>query len=182
MVAATRIATIAAMAEDLRTDSTLDQTSGFDQRNSPSPNVEATGGAGALALVPTGLVVLLLVLATTYDGAFHMRHWAPTALLAIVTLLALHVAGGTIVADPWLRGAAFAIWAFAAWTLLSSLWAESPSLAWQGAARTLLYAALATLALLTIAPRHRLALVGYAAVAGISLLALVTLIRMRSNG
>ena len=40
------------------------------------------------AVLPTALVVLLLVLAVSYDGAFHLRHWAPTALLALVTLLA----------------------------------------------------------------------------------------------
>jgi hypothetical protein len=128
------------------------------------------------------LVVLLLVLAVSYDGAFHLRHWAPTALLALVTLLAMHLAGGTAMPRGALRVALFAIWAFAAWTLLSMLWSESPALAWEGANRTILYAALASLALLAAAPPRQLAFVGHALVAGISLLAVVTLLRMRASG
>src|SRR4051794_28698317 len=134
------------------------------------------------AVLPTALVVLLLVLATSYDGAFHLRHWAPTALLAIVTLLGMHLAGGAVVPRGAVRVAVMAIWAFAAWTLLSGAWAQSPSLAWQGAGRTILYAALVTLALLVLAPPRRLAIVGQATVVGITLLALVTLVRMRSHG
>src|SRR4051812_4950190 len=136
----------------------------------------------ATAVLPTALVVLLLVLAVSFDGAFHLRHWAPTALLALVTLLAMHLAGGTAMPRGALRVALFAIWGFAAWTLLSMLWAESPALAWEGANRTILYAALASLALLTAAPARQLEFVGNALVAGISLLAVVTLLRIRANG
>lgn len=126
--------------------------------------------------------MLLLVLATAYDGAFHLRHWAPTALLAIVVLLSMHLAGGAIVPRGPIRAAVAAIWAFAGWTLLSGAWADSPSLAWQGADRTILYAALATLALLLVASPARLALVGQATVIGISILAVVTLARMLAHG
>src|SRR3954467_13345816 len=94
------------------------------------------------AVLPTALVVLLLVLAVSYDGAFHLRHWAPTALLALVTLLAMHLAGGTTMPRGALRVALFAAWGFAGWTLVSMLWADSPALAWVGANRTILYAAL----------------------------------------
>jgi hypothetical protein len=118
----------------------------------------------------------------SYDGAFHLRHWAPTALLALVTLLAMHLAGGTAAPRGALRVALFAAWGFALWTLLSMLWAQSPALAWEGANRTILYAALASLALLTAAPARQLAFVGHAVVAGISLLAIITLLRMRAHG
>jgi hypothetical protein len=75
-----------------------------------------------------------------------------------------------------------AIWGYAIWTLLSMLWADSPGLAWEGANRTILFAALASLALATPAPARQLALVGHALVAGISLLAIITLLRMRASG
>lgn len=143
-----------------------------DTRLTPAPT----------AVLPTALVVLLLVLAVSYDGAFHQRHWAPTALLALVTLLAMHLTGGTAMPRGALRVALYAAWAFAAWSLLSMFWAESPALAWEGANRTILYAALASLALLTAAPPRQLAFVGHALVAGISLLAVITLLRMRANG
>lgn len=158
------------MADERLIDSSLTQESHSAQSN------------GAAAILPTGLVVLLLILATSYDGAFHLRHWAPTALLAVVTLLAMHVARGAVLPRGPVQVAVLAIWAFAGWTLLSGAWADSPSLAWQGGGRTILYAALITLALLTIADASRLALVGHATVAGISILALVTLLRMRSHG
>src|SRR4051794_19063532 len=170
------------MADERLTPSTLTKVGASAHSNGDGAAIAWEPGGGGLTLLPTGLVVLLLVLATTYDGAFHLRHWAPTALLAIVTLLSLHLARGATVAPGPLRVAVVAIWGFATWTLLSGLWAESASLAWQGAARTVFYAGLATLALLTIAPRERLAFVGQAAVAGISVLAFVTLLRMRSNG
>src|SRR5439155_951040 len=83
-------------------------------------------------------------------------------------------AGGAVVPRGPMRVALVAIWAFAAWTLLSTVWAQSPALAWEGADRTILYAALVTLALLTLAPARRLAVVGHAVVGGISLLALVS--------
>jgi O-antigen ligase len=176
---------MAAMASERLTDPTLTQVDSSAQSNGEGPGRPSAWDerAGALAaILPTGLVVLLLVLATSYDGAFHLRHWGPTALLAVVTLLAMHLAGGAVVPAGPIRIALVAIWAFAGWTLLSATWAESASLAWQGADRTILYAALATLALLTVAPARRLALVGYAVVAGIAILALVTLLRMRANG
>ena len=97
-------------------------------------------------------------------------------------LLAMHLAGGTALPRGPLRIALFAAWGFAAWTLMSMLWAQSPALAWEGANRTILFAALASLALLSPAPARQLAFVGHALVAGIALLAVVTLLRMRANG
>src|SRR4051794_35351705 len=170
------------MADERLTPSTLTKVGASAHSNGDGAAIAWEPGGGGLTLLPTGLVLLLLVLATTYDGAFHLRHWAPTALLAVVTLLGMHVAGGTVLPRGPARMAVIAIWAFAGWTLLSGAWAESPSLAWQGADRTILYAALVTLALLLLAPARRLAFVGQASVAGISLLAAVTLVRMRGHG
>jgi hypothetical protein len=171
------------MADERRTAPSLTQPGGSAQSNGHGPAApwDSTSGS-AVALLPTGLVVLLLVLATTYDGAFHLRHWAPTALLAVMTLLGMHLASGAVLLPGPVRVAVIAIWAFAGWTLLSGAWAESPALAWEGGNRTILYAALVTLALLMLAPPRRLAFVGQLTVVGIALLALVTLIRMRSNG
>src|SRR3954453_12563460 len=135
------------MAEERRMNSSLTQIPVSAETNGSGPALGWGGGGGALAILPTALVVLLLVLATAYDGAFHLRHWAPTALLAVITLLAMHLAGGAVVPRGPVRVALVAIWAFAAWTLFSATWAQSAALAWEGANRTILYAALATLAL-----------------------------------
>src|SRR5829696_7792188 len=110
----------------------------------PQKQGSSLGGALAGAAAPAVLAFLLL-LATWFDGAFDLRYWAPLAVLGLAALVA---ASGAV----WIeRGprlvAVIAFWAFAAWTLLSATWAESSALAWEGACRTILYAALVTIAM-----------------------------------
>src|SRR5215207_8628301 len=42
-----------------------------------------------LLVAPAGLIALLLVFATAEDGAFHLRYWAPLAILVLIILMAL---------------------------------------------------------------------------------------------
>jgi hypothetical protein len=123
----------------------------------------------------------LLISATWLDGAFDLRYWAPIAMLGLVTLVAAQLAGGIrIDRGPRLIAVA-AIWAFAGWTLLSAAWAESPALAWEGAARTILYATLVTLGLAVPTRRQALA-AGSGIVLGITVIMLSTLLVLFVSG
>lgn len=100
--------------------------------------------------MPLILVGVLLVASVWWDGAFDSRYWAPLTLLSLALLLALTVAGSPALpvgrALPLATGA---IWAFAAYTMLSAAWSESPAAAWEGGVRAIFYAALFTLAIAT---------------------------------
>jgi O-antigen ligase len=139
-------------------------------------------GAAALAAAPAALLAVLLIVATWYQGAFALRHWGPAAILGLALLAAIAAAGGMRAADRPARVALACIWAFAAWTLLSALWAESPGRALEGGGRTLLYAALVTLALATLASPAQARRVGALLVAGVAGIAAVTVVQMLSDG
>jgi hypothetical protein len=101
----------------------------------------------AIRAAPLLLVGLLALAAVWWDGAFDLRYWAPLTLLCLALLLALTLAGTLSLPGPGvLAWAVGALWAFAAFTMLSAAWAESAAAAWEGAARTVFYAALFTLA------------------------------------
>jgi hypothetical protein len=137
---------------------------------------------GALAAAPAALVALLLVLATMYDGAFDVRHWAPVTLLALVLLATLRIRGRMLPVSRPLLVALVAIWALTAWSFLSISWAESQSLALEGAGRTAMYAALVTIALTAIPSARQMRAIGAALVTGVVLMAVVTLVRMHIEG
>ena len=127
---------------------------------------------------PAALVATLLLTATWFQGAFAIRHWAPVAVLALILLVSIAAAAGIRADDLPSRIALGCIWAFAGWTLLSAIWADSPGTAVEGAGRTVLYAALVTLGLATIAtPRHARR-VGAAAIGGVALIAMLTLLEL----
>src|SRR5262245_65892877 len=111
----------------------------------PGEEVQALHTRVAQA-APAAAVVVLLLLATWLDGAFDLRYWAPIAVLGLVALAAARATGGIRIEPGPRRLAVAAIWAFAAWVALSALWADSAALAWEGAARTVLYASAVTLA------------------------------------
>lgn len=103
--------------------------------------------AEAIGAAPLLLAGLLVLLAVWWDGAFDLRYWAPLTLLSLALLLALTLAGTLSLPQGGALGlAAAAIWAFAAYTMLSAAWSQSPGDAWEGAARAIFYAALFTLA------------------------------------
>ncbi|HEY6638860.1 MAG TPA: O-antigen ligase family protein [Solirubrobacterales bacterium] len=134
-----------------------------------------------LGAAPAGAVAALLVLAAAFDGAFALRYWALIAILALTILIATQVTGGIHVDRGALSVAVGLVWAFAAWTLLSSIWAESAARAWEGAARTILYAAVITVPL-ALRGRRQALWVGQGIFAGVGLVAVITLIALLANG
>lgn len=138
--------------------------------------------AGALAAAPAAVVALLLVIATVYDGAFDVRHWAPVALFALVFLASARIAGGSLPVSRPVLVALVAIWALAAWSFMSISWAESRALALEGAGRTALYAGVATVALVTVPGARQMRAIGTALITGIVALAVITLVRMHLDG
>lgn len=134
----------------------ITQTMQAGARTAPTPGSRTDARPPAqpgLAAAPTLVAIVLLFVAAWSDGAFALRSWGPLAVFALVALAAGRRNG--------LRGAAAvtaaAMFGFAAWTLLSTLWADAPGRAVEGAGRTLLYAALVALPLLTL-PSRRYAL------------------------
>ncbi len=134
-----------------------------------------------LGAAPAGAIAALLVLAAAFDGAFDLRYWALIAILALTILIATQIAGGIHVDRGPLSVAVALVWAFAAWTLLSSLWAESAARAWEGADRTILYAAVITVPL-ALRGRRQALWVGQGIFAGVGLVAVITLIDLLGNG
>lgn len=144
----------------------------------PAPAGARVNGGTALTLVPVLAGVLLLFVAMSVNGAFATRYWAPTALFVLVVLASA--------ARRRLRGAPLvavaAIWSLAAWSLASALWGESPEAAIEGGSRTLLYAGLFTLPLVTLRTRRSVHVVGGAALAGLALVTLATFAHIVING
>ena len=129
--------------------------------------------------MPAAFAALLIVLSTWWDGRpFAIRHWAPPALFVLVVLLVLNAAGAVAPRSRPLRVALAALRGLALWIALSALWSDSPGGAWEAANRTVLYAALASLAVTAVPGRREGRLVGAALVGGVSLVALLTLVRL----
>ena len=140
----------------------------------------AGGGLAELAeAAPLVLIGLLTLVAVWWDGAFDLRYWAPLTLLAIALLFALTAAGTLSLPNRGaLALAVGAIWAFAAFTMLSAAWAESAAGAWEGAARAIFYAALFTLAVATPARARARGWIGAGLVLGVLVTGLVSEARM----
>lgn len=134
-----------------------------------------------LGAAPAGAVAALLLIATAYDGAFHLRYWVLIAILALTILIATQAAGGIQLDRGPLSIAVGLVWAFAAWTLLSSLWAESAARAWEGGARTILYAAVITVPL-ALRGRRQALWVGQGIFFGVGAVAVITLIALIASG
>lgn len=151
-------------------------------RTDMRPTVDQGTRDLVLGAVPVALVAALLVVATWSDGAFDVRHWAPVAVLACLLLAAIQLTGGLSRPSGPVLVAVAAIWAFAALTLLSAAWAQSPSAAWEGGIRTALYAALVTLALLSLPDQRQVRAIGTAVVLGTAGIAFFTLAKMQFDG
>ena len=148
---------------------------------------QAPEGAGAgeavslLTLFPAGFVALMLVLATSWDGGFEVRYWAPPALFALVVIAVVCAMGAVVPASAPLRVAVASIWGLAAWLTLSALWSETPGGAWEGGNRALLYAALVSIAVGTVT-RRGARVVGLALMAGVGVISALTLLRLHIDG
>jgi O-antigen ligase len=132
---------------------------GIDQVAAPEvgarPAQDAPRGAPdtpwqALAAVPTAVAVVLLWVAVWSDGAFAIRSWGPLAVFALAALAAGRRNGAT---GPALAMVA-ALWLFALWSAVSVSWSDRPGAGVEGTGRTLLYAALASLPVLTLPTRR----------------------------
>jgi O-Antigen ligase len=151
--------------------------------NPGAPGVERGSRSGSQGTVAVAFVVLLLILATTSQGAFAVSRWAPLALFALSVLFgALLVRGGLMVRNRCAIAALAGIWGLAALSLLSMLWAGSAASSFQGGDRMLLYAVIATLPLVLPAPRRALAFAGWAITAGIGVIAVFVLIGLLIDG
>ena len=129
-------------------------------------------------LVPVLVAVLLLFIALSVNGAFATRHWAPITLFVLVVLASAarrRLSGAPLVAVA-------AIWLFAAWSLLSALWGFSPESALEHGGRTLLYAGLFALPLVTLRDRRSVQAVATAALGGLALITLGTFIHVLLDG
>jgi hypothetical protein len=135
--------------------------------------------SGLRPALPVVLLGLMLLVATGWQGAFAVRYWAPVAAFALLLLGVVQLSGGGVaLRRPSLRVAVGAIWALAAWSLLSALWATSPGDAWEAGARYLLYAALFTVPIVLSPGRRGLAVLGAGLLVGIVVIALITLVRL----
>lgn len=112
----------------------------------------------------------MLLAAVMVNGAFAVRHWAPICLFVLVVIASARrrrLTGGPLVAVA-------ALWALAAWALVSALWGDSPQSAVQGGSRLLLYAGLFTLPLVTLHERGAARRVAGLALGGLALLVAAT--------
>jgi hypothetical protein len=136
-----------------------------------------------IVLIPALAAVALLVYWAAHGGGYATTTWEPSALV-VLGLLAATVAGVGLSRLRLSRPSAIALAALAAYTLwsyLSIAWAAAPGDALDGANRTLLY--LLLFALFALLPwRTWTALVTLGAfVVAIGVLAVVTLLRLRSH-
>jgi hypothetical protein len=137
---------------------------------------ERVGGASAAAL-PTALAAMLLLVASSSDGAFALRDWGPLAVFCLVALAAARVFP---VSRPALAMAG-AAWAYALWSVLSVTWAQVPGDAIVGGARNALYAALVSLPLLTVPTRRWAVRLGLGLTAGLGVLVIGTLVALHAD-
>src|SRR4051795_168778 len=101
--------------------------------------VERTRRA-ALA-VPTVLLLLLAIILIVSHGGYSATVWYPAALF-VLALLAVLLGSGVAGPRAWSGPAGIALAAYAAyvvWCYLTIIWADVPSLAWDGANRSMLY-------------------------------------------
>ena len=147
----------------------------------PPQGTALTRAKGLVVAAPVAVVAMLLLLATWFDGGFDIRYWAPIAILSLAFLVGSLLSGGLRIDRGPFALAVAGLWGLTAWTVLSALWAESPALAWEGAGRTALYASLVTL--VAALPGRRQALrVGSGIVAGIVVIAVITLVGLFADG
>jgi hypothetical protein len=133
--------------------------------------------------VAVGFVVLLLLLATTSQGAFAVSRWAPLALLALAVLIgALITHGRVAIMSRATVVALVGIWGLAAWSLLSMLWADSKVDAWVAGNQGILYAAIVTVPVMLPMSRRALATAGWAVAVGIGLIGVYTLAQLLTDG
>ncbi len=136
-------------------------------------------------LLPTlalSAVILLAAWMGSVDGGYFARHWALAALVLIVLMLAIAVAG--VAYDPRHRWtiAAFALFGtYTLWTFASLLWSSNLGAAWLGAGQTLFYLITFGIALILVMMNASRRWVMAASVFGPAVVAAFTLVGLNSN-
>ena len=140
----------------------------------PGPRVRHPAVAAAPALV----ALVLLFVAAWADGGFALRSWGPLAVFALAALAfgRRNDVGGAALA------AVGALFAYAMWTLLSVSWADAPGRAVEGAGRTLLYAALFAVPVLTLPTRRSAAFAAGLVTAGAGIVVAATAVACAVHG
>jgi tetratricopeptide (TPR) repeat protein len=101
-------------------------------------------------LVPIGASLAVMLWFAGDEGGFRPTTWMPATLLLLALLFVCLVALPRPRPSRLALAAVLLLTAYAAWSLLSILWAGQEELAWEGGNRTLLYALI--LALCTLWP------------------------------
>ena len=142
-------------------------------------------GGGPRGIVPAAFVVVLLVVATSYEGAFAISRWGPLALLVLAVLLgALIAARGKLARAPSASVIVLvaSIWLLAGWSLLSMIWAQSSGDAFVAGDRMILYAAITTLPFVLPLSLRALVATGWSITLGVGAIALYVLVRLLAHG
>lgn len=151
----------------------------------PRPDSPAPEGspAGSRATLAVAFVLVLLLLATTSQGAFAVSRWAPLTLLIVAVLIgALLARGGLAVRSRSALVAIASIWLLAIWSFASMTWAQSSSDAFAAGDRLILYAAIATLPFALPLSRRTLVAAGWALTVGVGVIAVYALLRLLIDG
>jgi hypothetical protein len=155
-----------------------------DSRAGPRHRPHEWGG-GPRGIVPAAFVVVLLVVATSYEGAFAISRWGPLALLVLAVLLgALIAARGKLARAPSAAVIVLvaSIWLLAGWSLLSMVWAQSSGDAFVAGDRMILYAAITTLPFVLPLSFRALVATGWSITLGVGAIALYVLVRLLAHG
>jgi len=86
-----------------------------------SETVQQTTARGLtpwLSALPAGVLVMLVLLATWFEGAFALRHWGPVAILALAIAASAAFSQGVRLEDRWVRVAVVAIFVILVLVLL----------------------------------------------------------------
>ena len=152
-------------------------------RRSPTGEPPHDSRRDARATVAVAFVLVLLVLATTAQGAFAVSHWAPLTLLVLAILIgALSSRGRLLIHSRAALIAVSSIWLLAGWSLLSMVWAQSSADAFAAGDRMVLYAAIVTLPFALPLSRRTLVAVGWSVTIGIAVIAVFVLVRLLFDG
>ncbi len=148
--------------------------------DSPSPEAPEGAARGPLGVA---FVLVVLMLATTAQGAYQISRWAPLALLVLAVLIgALLARGGLMVHSKAAVVAISSIWLLAGWSLLSMIWAQSPGDAFAAGDRMVLYAAITTVPFALPLSLRSLVAAGWSLTVGVGAIAVYVLVRLLVHG
>jgi hypothetical protein len=154
-----------------------------DSESAPASQPPDHPTTGSRAILATAFVLVLLVLATTSQGAYAISRWAPLTLLILAVLVGAGLArGGLVTRSRSAKVAIASLWLLAIWAFVSMIWAQSSGAAFAAGDRLVLYAAIATLPFALPLSRRSLAAAGWSLTVGVAVIAVYVLIRLLVDG